>query len=85
MTRPRPLEVKLYSRSYCHLCDELLAALEPWRSAAHVAITVIDVDAEPALEARYGERVPVLAWEGGEICHYVLDSARLNEVLALVG
>jgi hypothetical protein len=79
------LGLTLYGRGYCHLCDELYRALEPWRASGAIAVTVVDVDADALLEQRYGERVPVLCWEGGEICHYVLDSARLREVLALVG
>ena len=46
---------------------------------------VIDVDAHPALEARYGERVPVLlagAPEAGvELCHYRLDAAAVRLAL----
>jgi len=85
MVREGPLALTLYSRSYCHLCDELFDALEPWRGTGEIAVTVVDVDSDPALDRRFGERVPVLAWAGGEICHFVLDRARLHEVLALVG
>lgn len=81
----RPLGLTLYSRGYCHLCDDLKRALEPWLAAGDILVAVIDVDADPALEERYGERVPVLAWEGGEICQFVLDDQRLREVLARVG
>ena len=53
------------------------AALRPIVQRHRAALTVIDVDAHPALEARYGERVPVLfagtAEAGTELCHYVLD------------
>ncbi len=36
-----------------------------------VAFEEIDVDADPALESRYGDRVPVLTdAAGAEICHY---------------
>jgi len=49
-----------------------------------VAFAEFDVDADPALEARYGERVPVLAdAAGAEICHYHLDEAALRARLAV--
>ena len=80
----------LLSRSYCHLCDEMLEALRP--VAAAVPVDVIDVDApeHAALEARWGDAVPVLfAGEpapGHELCRYRLDAARvvaaLNAALA---
>ena len=52
----------LYSRSYCHLCEDMLAALRafmartglPWR------VDVVDVDADPQLTDIFDERVPVL-------------------------
>jgi len=33
----------------------------------------VDVDASPDLEARYGERVPVLVHADRELCHFFLD------------
>ena len=42
--------------------------------ARGVAFEEIDVDADAALEARYGERVPVLVGpDGSEMCHDLLD------------
>ena len=67
----------LYSREYCHLCHEMLAALE--KSRHDFRLEIVDVDEDETLEARYGELVPVLAGEGGkEICHYHLDEAALD-------
>lgn len=56
-----PLRLTLYARAYCHLCDDMLVALESMRAERDFAIDVVDVDADTALEARYGELVPVLA------------------------
>ena len=47
----------LYQRDDCHLCDLALAVLAQAR-APDFASVFIDDDA--TLEARYGERVPVL-------------------------
>ena len=81
-TGPR---LTLLVRAYCHLCDEMREALLPLARERGAAITEIDVDAEPALESRYGDRVPVLllgAPDGGrELCHYVLDAAQLSRAL----
>jgi hypothetical protein len=44
----------------------------------------VDIDADPALAARYGTRVPVLAERDGiEICHGRLDRAGLRARLGL--
>jgi hypothetical protein len=48
-----------------------------------IAFVEVDVDADPASEERYGERVPVLVRpDGSEICHYFLDDAALRGALA---
>ena len=77
----------LYSRSYCHLCDEMLQALKAFDSDGAFHIDVVDVDADPALVELYDELVPVLtASRNGEpaerLCHYFLDQARLQAFLA---
>ncbi len=79
------LRLTLYGRTYCHLCEDMVAALEPWRLSGAIELTIVDVDASAELEDQLGELVPVLAGPEGEICHYFLDIARLDEVLARVG
>ncbi|HEV7491385.1 MAG TPA: glutaredoxin family protein [Rhodanobacteraceae bacterium] len=47
----------LYQRDDCKLCDEAIAVL----AAAHAPeFESIWIDGDAALEARYGERIPVL-------------------------
>jgi hypothetical protein len=75
----------LYSRSYCHLCDDMLAALRGMQGgAAQFTIDVIDVDADPALVARFDELVPVLfgRLDAPELCHYFLDRAAVAAYVA---
>jgi hypothetical protein len=78
MPTPR---LRLYSRNYCHLCHDMLVALEALRGEPGMAdfeIDVLDVDADPELEAKYDELVPVLAdAEGQELCHYFLDAPKV--------
>jgi hypothetical protein len=72
----------LYSRAYCHLCDDLLAVLAPLAQRAGLAVKVVDVDADAALEAAYGDKVPLLMADGREICRYRLDPVALDAYLA---
>ena len=78
-------QLRLYSRDYCHLCHDMLAALEALRGEPGVAffdIDVVDVDADPVLEEKYNELVPVLVdAEGRELCHYFLDAPKVREYL----
>ncbi|WP_434660465.1 glutaredoxin family protein [Paraburkholderia sp. A3BS-1L] len=73
----------LYGRAWCHLCEDMRAALEPLAAAAGAHIEVIDVDSDPALQARYDELVPVLVCDGVELCHYRLDEARVRAALGV--
>ncbi len=78
----------LLSRAYCHLCDDMRVALAPIARRHGAEIIEIDVDADPALEARFGERVPVLllgaALDGTELCHHHLAAADVEAALARV-
>jgi hypothetical protein len=64
----------------------MLVALEALRSELGLVafeIEVIDVDADPALEATYDELVPVLVdASGNELCRYFLDAGKVREYLS---
>jgi len=75
-------ELTLMSRGYCHLCHDMEVAVQPLISEFGVSLRVLDVDADPALEARYDELVPVLLHGDTELCHYFLDEAKVREYLA---
>lgn len=75
----------LLSRRYCHLCTEMEAALAAMLADSGVAVEVLDVDADPQLEARYDELVPVLLHDGLELCHYFLDVSKVRDYLSEIG
>ncbi|MFL9901534.1 glutaredoxin family protein [Paraburkholderia fungorum] len=72
----------LYGRAWCHLCDDMRAELEPLLAEFGAQVVVIDIDADPLLETRYNELVPVLVCDGVELCHYHLDAPRVRAALA---
>lgn len=73
----------LYSRSYCHLCQDMLDALLALRTPERpFTVDVVDVDADPALVARYDELVPVLCLGDEQLCHYFLDGPKVLAALA---
>jgi hypothetical protein len=73
-------KLTLYSRPECHLCEALLAELEPLLTA-DVTVETVDVDSSVALERRYGLRIPVLAAGEVEISGYPLDRASVRRYL----
>ncbi len=76
------IELTLISRGYCHLCHDMEEALKPLAAEFAATVSVVDVDADPALEAKYDELVPVLLHGDLELCHYFLDVAKVREYLA---
>jgi thioredoxin reductase (NADPH) len=74
--------LRVLSRQWCHLCDELRASLAPIAAEFVLAVEVVDVDAHPELEAQWDEKVPVLLLDGAYVCHYHLDEAALRAQLA---
>ena len=81
----------LYSRSYCHLCEDLLSALRKLAGdQVAVQIVDIDVDGNEALLALYDELVPVLVGcragqPDRQLCHYFLDENTVQAFLTESG
>ena len=76
----------LYSRSYCHLCDDLLAALRKL-VGDEISVNVIDIDLDAELVQRYDELVPVLigcrdGQPEQQLCHYFLDENAVKGFLS---
>ena len=77
----RPVRFTLYSRNYCHLCHDMIAALESSRATRDFQFDVVDVEDSPDLEARFGEWVPVLMAGEREIFHYYFQESLLDAAL----
>ena len=75
------LALTLVSRRYCHLCTQMEASLRSLVGTRPVEIHVLDVDADPELEALYDEKVPVLLHGRTEVCHYHLDLTKVRDLL----
>ncbi len=63
------------------MCDRLVAELRFLCRDQEVAIDLVDIESDSVLTARYGERVPVLAVDGKEICEFRLDAARISRLI----
>ncbi len=79
------IDLTVYSRHGCHLCEDLLQQLYELQQVHDFSITVIDVDASPQLIEQYGTQVPVVTCGQQQICHYFLDQAAVLQVLSNAG
>ena len=75
-------ELTLYSRTGCHLCEDMEAQLQPYLDEAGVSLRLVYIDNNSQLEQEYGSLVPVLKSGDEEICHYFLDKQALTRVLS---
>lgn len=71
----------LYHRNGCHLCEQMLAELQGLYGEG-LAITLVDVDSNADLHARYGQQVPVLMGGGRILSSGRLDGASVEAFLA---
>lgn len=54
------MNVILFSRKDCHLCDEAKADLDALRPRFPHNLTVVDIDSDPELVKQYGLEIPVV-------------------------
>jgi len=74
------MDLILYQRDDCHLCDQALAVLAQARVPAFESVFLDEV---PELEARYGRRVPVLRDDARDAeLDWPFDKDRLRDFLA---
>ena len=79
MIKPK---LTVLSRTYCHLCEDMIAALEQFQGRYSFEVEVVDVDSNPRLEEKWGDKVPVLLDGERELCHFFLDIDVLDARLA---
>ncbi|MEX2496972.1 MAG: glutaredoxin family protein [Woeseia sp.] len=70
----------VYSRPGCHLCELLIEELMPLLRARG-CVQVHDIDRDPELEKKYGQRIPVVEHRGRLLCEFKLDPAAIERAL----
>ena len=77
-------EVVLYGKAGCHLCEDARAVVADVRARREFELTEVDVSLDPVLNARYGERIPVVAVDGVEAFELGLSAPELERLLDTV-
>lgn len=76
-----PLDLTLYTRAGCHLCEEMKAALAPLLREFGACLAEVDVDQSEDLRALYGNDVPVLFLGQQKVAKHRLDGRQLRRQL----
>ncbi len=78
---PAASRLAIYTRDGCLLCEEMIAEIGDWLDGRRLRVTVLDVDADPATQERYGLMVPVLTLDGNPVCSGRFDPDVLEDLL----
>jgi glutaredoxin len=78
----RRRKVTLYTKQDCGLCREAEEALMRIQKKIRFDLALVDIETDPAINGRYGDRVPVVAVDGEEVAAAPLDEALLRSILA---
>jgi glutaredoxin len=76
-----PPRVTVVTRAGCHLCQDAETAVAALSAELGFGWTAVDVDADPARQDRYGDRVPVILVDGREHGYWRVEAARLRAAL----
>jgi len=80
------VEVTLYTREGCHLCDKAKAAIRAAESLYRLKIYLreIDIDDDDELHARFTNDVPVIFVAGSEAFRHRVEPRELEEVVRAI-
>ena len=82
MTKPTTLQVTLYTRPGCHLCEEAKQQMAPLLAEFGAELREINIDADPALRELYTHDVPVIFLGTRKIAKYGVDLRQFRRQLA---
>lgn len=75
------IEIVLYSRKECRLCDVAERVLREELEKRGLTYEKVDVDSDENLRDRYGVDVPVIAIDGEPVFKHRLNAQALEEYL----
>ena len=73
------IQIDIYSRPGCHLCDEAQHVIERVQRRFGFAVHVINIESDAGLEKEYGEQIPVVFINGNKAFKYHVDEAELEK------
>jgi hypothetical protein len=76
------VEVIIYSRSNCHLCEVALEVLEQMQSEFSFTISKRLIDGDIELENKYGESVPVILINNEPHDFFRVDPERFRSAMS---
>ena len=73
------IQIEVYSRPGCQLCDDAETVIERVQGRFNFALRIINIETDPELEKAYGEQIPVVFINGNKAFKYRVDEVELEE------
>jgi predicted thioredoxin/glutaredoxin len=73
-------KIQVYSRPGCHLCEILVDQLMPI-IRGRLDLQMCNIETNSDWLARFELRIPVVVFEGEEICHFKLDKEAIARIV----
>jgi glutaredoxin len=81
MPSPSLIEVILYTRRGCHLCDEAKKQMAPLLAEFGAVLREVEIDGDSQLRAQYDHDVPVIFLAGRKVAKHRVDLAQFRRQL----
>ena len=75
------IELILYARPACHLCEEMAAVVARVARDVPLTLTKVDIDTDRDLKERFGLSIPVLRMGGRTVAKVRVDEHELRRRL----
>ena len=79
------VEVTLYTREGCHLCEDAAAALAALARELPIEVHPIDIDADLALRERFNDVAPAIAVAGQVVTSAPVDIEAVRKAIRQAG
>jgi len=77
----KPVELVIYSKPECHLCDEMTEIIKLLADKIPITLKQVDITKNPELEKQYGMDIPVLFCGGKRIAeHRITEKELLDKI-----
>ncbi|HSE30762.1 MAG TPA: glutaredoxin family protein [Pyrinomonadaceae bacterium] len=82
---PPKVQVTVYSKPGCHLCDEAKQAILAAGCNDQITLTEINIESDPVLMSKYCYDIPVIAINGVETFMHRVDSLEFRAKVLSTG
>lgn len=77
----RHIQVTIYSKTDCHLCDEAKAVLHDFAVRYPLQIEEIDIESDKEVYEKFKHEIPVILVEGRKLFKYRIDKTKLHRAI----